>query len=138
MGANTVIKDLGFLPESEWENITEKELPTVTSSDNGKVLTVQSGKWKAAEASGGTSGLVTSTATSEEQTTTTTLSASYNDVVAMVQAGVLPFHLHSGDGMLIDGLMGYDNSEGYSATFGSSIFSAETATAPLVNVDSGR
>lgn len=53
MGANTVVKDLGFLPESEWNAIVagaEKvELPKVTSTDNGKVLMVVDGKWAVAE-----------------------------------------------------------------------------------------
>lgn len=49
MGANTEMSRLDSLPTETLNRLLNMEgLPSVTSSSNGKVLTVESGKWKAA------------------------------------------------------------------------------------------
>lgn len=49
MGASTEMSRLDSLPTEKLNSLLNMEgVPSVTSSSNGKVLTVVSGKWKAA------------------------------------------------------------------------------------------
>ena len=120
MGANTVIKDLGFIPESEWESITSNELPTVTSTDNGKVLTVVSGKWKKAEPSGG--GAFAITATTEDDVTTlnktwteikTAFDSGQNVIIADETSEELIVSIGVSDGEYYVGNYSTDSADGY-------------------------
>ena len=91
MGANTVIKDLGFVPEEEWE---QKTLPDASDLEDGMVLAVNDGIWEPAEPSGGTGGggVVTVIATPIEDDEAE-IDASYNDLKEALEQYLYPLVL---------------------------------------------
>lgn len=66
-------------------------LPAVSADDNGKVLTVSSGAWAAAQPSGG-GGIMIVTGTYDESTDTTTLNNTWQEIYNAFANGVLPVY----------------------------------------------
>lgn len=76
------------------------QLPTVTSVDEGKVLAVNnSGAWAAAQPSGGGAAYVTTmTITATENETVYSLTESYNDLKDVLDDGGIVFAVNNNDG----------------------------------------
>lgn len=87
------------------------DLPSVTAADNGKVLGVVNGAWAARNISG------LCTIIEFE------LNKSFNDLLAMINAGVIPYFVFNDDGpmMMIAQFQSYEFQENvsYTAYFGS-------------------
>lgn len=66
-------------------------LPAVSADDNGKVLTVSSGAWAAAQPSG-SGGIMVVTGTYDESTDTTTLNKTWQEIYDAFANGVLPVY----------------------------------------------
>ena len=111
-----------------------------TTWANGDTITAEKlNKMEDGIANAGGKGLINITETTDDNIITYTLSASYNDIVAMLENGIIPYTLGNFDGATgIVMFSTYDSSDGYVVNFDNISYEAETATALLSYTSSGK